>query len=188
MVEVPIGSIVAYGGILDNEEFEHANSGWMLCDGRRLNRNDFSDLFNAIGFSWGGDRAARFNLPDLRGFFLRGVDNGTHRDAESESRLAILPGGATGDAPGSWQDRATALPRKEPFVATQTGSHQHAMDFQLGAKRDVDDTSNTVAHPAFSPQSKPKTDTEGAHHHDIAGGDRETHPLNAYVHWIIRVF
>jgi microcystin-dependent protein len=76
MPESPIGSIAAYAGPID-AAFESAN-GWMLCDGRSLNRTDpsFSPLFNQIGSSWGGDGVNAFNIPDLRGLFLRGVDVG----------------------------------------------------------------------------------------------------------------
>src|SRR5215212_5101591 len=101
MAEVIIGSIVAYAGIIDRDEFEAANSGWMLCDGRQLNRNNpaFTALFNAIGFAWGGDGAGRFNLPDLRGYFLRGLDERAvpdNRDPDSSTRTENQPGGATG--------------------------------------------------------------------------------------------
>ena len=70
----PIGSIVAYAGGVgeqsssDRSAFEAA-TGWMVCDGRLLNRNDAAHaaLFDAILFSWGGDGETRFNLPDLQG-------------------------------------------------------------------------------------------------------------------------
>ena len=98
MAEAPIGSIVAYAGPIDREEFESTNSGWMLCDGRLLNRSDpaLAALFTAIGFAWGGDGAGRFNLPDLRGYFLRGVDErdgSESKDPDSGTRTPIRPGG-----------------------------------------------------------------------------------------------
>jgi microcystin-dependent protein len=40
--------------------------GWLLCDGSRLNTNDYPDLFNAIGHTYGGSDTS-FNLPDIRG-------------------------------------------------------------------------------------------------------------------------
>ncbi|EJF88056.1 hypothetical protein ME1_00820 [Bartonella vinsonii subsp. arupensis OK-94-513] len=51
-------------------------SGWLLCDGKAYSRSDYSDLYNAIGTRWGGsDSWTKFNVPDLRGVFLRGVDD-----------------------------------------------------------------------------------------------------------------
>jgi microcystin-dependent protein len=40
--------------------------GWLLCDGRFLNRADFLFLFNLIGYSFGGS-GAQFQLPNPAG-------------------------------------------------------------------------------------------------------------------------
>lgn len=51
--------------------------GWLLCDGREVLRDVFADLFNMLGTSFGaGDGKSTFNLPDLRGEFIRGLDMG----------------------------------------------------------------------------------------------------------------
>ncbi|WP_019224122.1 phage tail protein [Bartonella rattaustraliani] len=56
-------------------------SGWLLCDGGAYSRSVYSDLFSAIGTTWGsGDGASTFNIPDLRGVFLRGFDGGRNLD------------------------------------------------------------------------------------------------------------
>ena len=48
---------------------------WLPCDGRELDIGLYSALFAAIGIAWGGDvKKGKFNLPDLQGYFLRGVD------------------------------------------------------------------------------------------------------------------
>ncbi len=50
--------------------------GWMLCDGRSVSRVDHAGLFSLIGESYGGgDGTATFNLPDLRGRVVAGVDD-----------------------------------------------------------------------------------------------------------------
>jgi hypothetical protein len=78
-------------------------AGWLACDGRAVLRDQYSALYDAIGTTWGaGDNNTTFNLPDLRGEFLRGYDNGRGADA---GRLF-----------GSWQ--ADALK-----------SHVHQIDF-----------------------------------------------------------
>lgn len=52
-------------------------TGWLVCDGSAVSRTDYADLFAAIGTVWGdGDQISTFNLPDLRGEFLRGLDAG----------------------------------------------------------------------------------------------------------------
>lgn len=43
-------------------------AGWLLCDGRAVNRVAYPGLFAAIGVGFGGgDGSTTFNLPDLRG-------------------------------------------------------------------------------------------------------------------------
>lgn len=50
--------------------------GWLICDGRAISRTDYRDLFDAIGTTWGsGDGSSTFNLPDLRGRVLAGMDD-----------------------------------------------------------------------------------------------------------------
>ncbi|QEE08716.1 phage protein [Bartonella kosoyi] len=50
--------------------------GWLLCDGKAYLRSDYPALYEAIWIRWGGsDSVTHFNVPDLRGVFLRGVDD-----------------------------------------------------------------------------------------------------------------
>ena len=57
-------------------------SGYRECDGSAVSRTTFADLFTAIGTTWGaGDGSTTFNLPDLRGEFVRGWDNGKGTDS-----------------------------------------------------------------------------------------------------------
>jgi microcystin-dependent protein len=52
-------------------------TGWLVCDGSAISRSEYADLFATIGTVWGaGDEVATFNLPDLRGEFVRGFDAG----------------------------------------------------------------------------------------------------------------
>ena len=59
-----------------------APEGWLVCDGSAISRTDYADLFATIGTVWGaGDEISTFNLPDLRGEFVRGFDDGRGVDA-----------------------------------------------------------------------------------------------------------
>lgn len=52
-------------------------AGWLECDGSPISRATYADLFTAIGTNYGaGDGSTTFDLPDLRGEFVRGFDNG----------------------------------------------------------------------------------------------------------------
>jgi len=68
----PLGTILSYGGTT-------APDGWFLCHGQALSRTEYSELFAVIGTSFGtGDGSTTFNLPDLRGEFLRGAGTNSH--------------------------------------------------------------------------------------------------------------
>lgn len=56
---IPVGTIIDYGGTA-------APSGYLACDGTAVSRTTYSDLFTAIGTTWGvGDGSTTFNLPSL---------------------------------------------------------------------------------------------------------------------------
>lgn len=57
---------------------EHA----LACDGAAVSRAAYPELFGAIGTTFGsGDGSTTFNVPDLRGEFVRGWDNGRGVDS-----------------------------------------------------------------------------------------------------------
>lgn len=52
-------------------------TGFIKCNGAALSRTTYSGLFDVIGTTFGeGDGSTTFNLPDLRGEFIRGLDDG----------------------------------------------------------------------------------------------------------------
>ena len=68
-------------------------SGWLKANGAAVSRTTYAALFAAIGTTFGaGDGRTTFNLPDLRGEFLRCLDDG--RNIDRGRRL----GSAQGDA------------------------------------------------------------------------------------------
>lgn len=53
-----------------------APAGWLKANGAAVSRTTYAALFAAIGTTFGvGDGATTFNLPDLRGEFIRGWDD-----------------------------------------------------------------------------------------------------------------
>jgi microcystin-dependent protein len=66
---LPPGSLMAYGASM-------APTGWLLCDGSAISRTTYATLYAVIGTTWGaGDTTTTFNVPDLRGQFVRGYDD-----------------------------------------------------------------------------------------------------------------
>ena len=100
----PIGTIQPYMG-----DIAKIPSNYMICDGNILNKEEYPGLFEVIGTAWGEPNVNTFNLPDLRGRFLRGVDkdaagNPTSpaRDPDRDTRTGNA-GGNTGNNVGSVQ-------------------------------------------------------------------------------------
>ena len=53
-----------------------APTGWLYCNGQQVSRTTYSELFSAIGTTYGiGNGTTTFSLPDMRGEFVRGWDN-----------------------------------------------------------------------------------------------------------------
>ena len=51
-------------------------TGFLKANGAAVSRTTYADLFAVIGTTWGvGDGSTTFNLPDLRGEFIRGWDD-----------------------------------------------------------------------------------------------------------------
>lgn len=190
-VTIPIGAIVSWSG-----QIETIPSGWLLCDGHRINQSEYPDLVRILQENWGGDGTTYAFLPDLRGVFLRGVDrdangNTSNRDPESAQRGYSRTGddsgqrGNKGNDVGSYQTASTALP-KNRFQTNDAGLHHHFVPTFNG----VGGGSHEVGTGYWTgydyvPQ-EPTTD-DGNHHHTVTqGGDHETRPANVAVFWIIK--
>ena len=67
---MPSGTVLYFAG-------QTAPAGWLKANGAAVSRTAYAALFAAIGTTYGaGDFLNTFNLPDLRGEFLRGWDDG----------------------------------------------------------------------------------------------------------------
>lgn len=72
---LPIGSVLSYTS-------STVPSGFLECDGSAISRTTYASLFAIVGTTWGiGDGSTTFNIPDLRGEFVRGWDNGRGVDS-----------------------------------------------------------------------------------------------------------
>lgn len=99
---MPVGTVMPYMGLFENLIGLRAQ-GWLPCDGTAYLHTEFPLLHLAIGNSSGGDTSS-FNVPDLRGVFIRGVDRAENpRDPDSGAREAQHPGGLAGNNVGSYQ-------------------------------------------------------------------------------------
>ena len=75
---MPVGSIMAFAASI-------APAGWLECNGAAVSRTSFPHLFSKVHTMFGaGDEKTTFNIPDLRGEFVRGWDNGRGVDTDRE--------------------------------------------------------------------------------------------------------
>ena len=106
----PIGTVICFAGL-------NIPSDYMLCDGTKLLIAEYSDLFKVIGQTFNQsdtDTTLYFNLPDLRGQFVRGLDNGKEIDI--------------GRVLGTYQNDSTKLPNNK-FSTDSNGNHNHPTAF-----------------------------------------------------------
>jgi microcystin-dependent protein len=84
--------------------------GWIACEGQSVDQRGPKGLpllYEVLRTVWGSvDPANVFNVPDLRGVFLRGWSHGSGTDPDASARHPIKSGGASGDAVASFQGDA----------------------------------------------------------------------------------
>jgi hypothetical protein len=115
----PPGMIGAFGGT-------GAPAGWLACDGTSMFRSDYPALFAAIGTTWGAADATHFNVPDLRGQFLRGANGTSSHDPGPRTACAA---GSAATAVGSCEP--DAFQGWKPQIHTAVGNGV-AIDTSLG--------------------------------------------------------
>jgi microcystin-dependent protein len=93
-----------------------APQGWLKCNGAAVSRNTYAQLFAWLGTHYGaGDGSTTFNLPDMRGLFPRGWDDGrgldpgrafgVYQDMMIHSHAHSASAAAVGDhVHGAWTD------------------------------------------------------------------------------------
>lgn len=83
-VDAQVATAVARmpSGVVAMHAANTAPTGWLECDGAAVSRTTYAALFAVIGTTWGvGDGSTTFNVPDLRGEFVRGWDHGKGTDS-----------------------------------------------------------------------------------------------------------
>lgn len=172
----PSGMIVPFAGPVEN-----IPAGWVLCDGAPLSRSEYSGLFTAIGVCWGtGDGSSTFNIPDLRGMFLRGVSGESGNDPDAEDRVLLKDnGGNSGNNVGSYQGDAIRN-IKGDFASgsmnptENSGFVSNAEILNCGGGQDGDCWDSRLVRYTFDASAVVPT-----------GGDN--HPKNVYVNYIIKL-
>lgn len=145
-------------------------TGWLKANGAAVSRTTYAALFAAIGTTYGaGDGSTTFNLPDYRGEFMRGWDDGRGVDS--------------GRALGSAQSSQNLSHTHSVSGSTSTdGSHSHAQTLYSSGSGI---TGPIAASQPFytSAAAGVPTQPAGSHAHSISGtaaasGGTEARPRN----------
>lgn len=186
---VPVGSIMPWAGsVSTGSVLDEPIPGWIVCNGAALTADTkYTKLKQVLGTSWGTNR-----VPDLRGTFLRGVNNGrsdVYKDVDAATRVAVNSGN-TGDNTGSFQADEIQS-HKHTGSTSSDGAHTHKVDYPFsssevgdGAVSIMGDDQNNGSWKAYDILT-----TDGAHVHTISianTGGSDTRPVNAAVVYIIK--
>lgn len=118
-------------------------AGWYLCYGQAVSRSTYSAAFTVLGTTWGaGDGSTTFNLPDLRGRGLFGLDNmGGTAANRLTTGVSGVPGNALGGTGGNQATQAHVHTLTDPghdHTLTDPG-HQHQETVGQGTGGSVSD-------------------------------------------------
>ena len=99
-------------------------SGYLECDGAAVSRTTYAALFAVIGVNYGaGNGSSTFNIPDLRGEFVRGYDHGRGVDS--------------GRSINNPQGSQNAQHNHSATTTGSVGNHRHNYAFAQGSNGGV---------------------------------------------------
>ena len=170
---IPVGTILTFGA-------SSPPSGFLECNGSAISRSTYSSLFSILSTTHGaGDGSSTFNLPDLRGQFVRGWDNNAGVDASR--------------AFGSTQtDQNKNHTHTTDSVTLTGGIRKISEGFNANGSasgvftKTQDGTSSITGSSSTSPVGG--VDFDGTHSHNISssGGGTEARPKNVALMYIIK--
>jgi microcystin-dependent protein len=194
---MPTGSIISFAGTT-------TPSGWILCDGSLYGRTNGDpspqpNLFNVIGITYGaGDSLTTFAVPDLRGMFVRGIDNGRNIDPlrafgsqQADSFKSHNHSGNTG------LFNATHTHSFSGTTGVDSPDHTHSFGptggagsvYWFGGSSLGANSGNTGGASTRHTHTFSGTTSSGGsdHSHTIASdGQTETRPINVAMNYIIK--
>ena len=167
-------------------------SGYLECNGAAVSRTTYAALFAIIGTNYGtGNGSSTFNLPDLRGEFIRGFDNG--RGADSGRSIASSQGASNASHNHSFSDSGTTSTK------TLTGTVQRISEtFNNSGSATGVFSKSTGSSANFTPGSPDVNDTgsfsiNATHNHTFSvsgttgSQGSEARPRNVAMMYIINV-
>lgn len=165
-------------------------AGFLLCNGDPVSRVTYGKLFATIGVLYGaGDGTTTFNLPDLRGQFIRSTLTPANVGVFQED----LTRGPVNDFVSSSSVASGGI-HSHSGSTNSTGAHSHSIvtDNKSGGGAYPENASasnlTVSSSSAGSHNHTVSVNSTGSHNHTFTlngGGDSETRPRNLAVSYII---
>lgn len=153
-------------------------AGYLYCDGRTVSRATYAALFNVVGTRFGaGDGSTTFSLPDWRGAFMRGWDDG--RGVDSARVFGSVQ-----------QSQNKSHIHSYSGTVSSGGTHSH--NVTLYGMSDSDHANNaTLGANGTSRARTYASDASGEHSHSYSGntsseGGSEARPINNTVYVVVK--
>ncbi len=185
--ELPVGSVTAFAGTLGAPDSANPPAtvtpqdfvtdpieawGWMACDGRLLSSTDYPELFAVLGYVYGG-ADSNFNIPDYRGYFLRGIGTGTQNDPDIATRT--VPPGGKGQSNGVGSIQSFAMETHEHTYSSAPAPSATSPSGTAAGAPSITSTLTTGGPVQGAGQTNP-----------VLVSQYETRPINVYVNHIIK--
>lgn len=182
------GSEVAPPGAVMHFARSTAPTGWLKANGAAVSRTAYAGLFAAIGTTFGvGDGSTTFNLPDMRGEFLRGWDDargvdsgrgfGTWQDSDNKSHTHTASTGADAHT-HTWSGTTSSNGDHTHTIWRGKASGNTSTSSQHGDNMSFDGTSSAAGDHTHTVSGTTSSDS---HTHVVtvnAAGGVETRPRN----------
>ena len=142
-----------------------APTGWLKANGAAISRTTYAALFAAIGTAFGvGDGTTTFNVLDLRGEFIRGLDDGRGVDTgRTLSKTSQVDQNKS-------HTHTTGSQGAHTHTITGPGTYSDGAPMSVGGNKNLGGVHITMVGAAAS---------NGAHTHTVAAsGDTEARPRN----------
>ena len=132
------GSVSFYSpGLMSLYAGSSAPTGWLLCNGASVAVSTYQDLFNKIGYTYGG-AGANFTLPNLSGKTVFGLDD---MGTSASGRVTIGTPTVLGSTAGS--DSHSLSISETPLVSHDHGTHYSNFTRQYGTTHQGNNASST---------------------------------------------
>jgi len=144
-------------------------SGWLICDGRSVPKSAYPDLYDALTGSV-GETVDEFDLPDLRGRFVRGSSGNAGLGNTYGSSIAAHSHGA---------NMQSVEGHTHPASTSPEGSHRHKYSdkytrFTQYSVGIYDGYMNDTTYWATQTKTSRRSGYSGTHSHGTTNGNNKT--------------